>query len=132
MSSGKLVAFVADDDDDARALVVNTARRAGFRVEEASDGEALLLAVRKARDAGEHVAVVISDIGMPNVDGIEAAGELLKLEPTLDIVLMTAFGDQHTLAAARAIGVKWILRKPFALSSLAELIKRLGARSSAT
>jgi CheY-like chemotaxis protein len=121
---GQAFAVVADDDDDARALVVALVRRRGFHVIEAKDGADLLREVSALLDRNERVELVISDIGMPSCDGIEAAEQLLQREPSLFLILMTAFGDQATVRRAREAGARHVLRKPFALATLEQLLPK--------
>jgi two-component system response regulator FlrC len=73
------------------------------------------------------VTLVVSDIGMPECDGIAATRQLLRSRPELTIVLMTAFGDQATFKRAMASGAQHVLRKPFSLAVLKTLI--VGLRS---
>lgn len=119
------VTVVADDDDDARALVANLLRQLGLKVCEVSDGAQLLARVHQLGGGDEEVTLVVSDIGMPECDGISATQQLLGSYPTLTVVLMTAFGDQATFKRARASGAQHVLRKPFSLSALEALIVRL-------
>lgn len=122
------IAVVADDDEDARGLVAGVARKLGLRVIEASDGIHLLTCVRDVWQHDEKVMLVISDIGMPQCDGIQATQELLRSEPSLPVVLMTAFSDQATVKSAKASGALLVLRKPFSLSALEKVIAEVQAR----
>ncbi len=116
---------MADDDEDARALVSATVRRAGFEVLEAADGRELLEHMRALQASAGRVDVVVSDIGMPNCDGIEATRRLLAKEPSLPVVLVTAFSDDATLEGARLAGAQAILRKPFTPATLTDLLLRI-------
>jgi len=119
------LAVVADDNDDARMLVSSAARRLGFAVREASSGSELLGCVRDAWAHDEKVALVISDIGMPEGDGIDVTRTLLASNPQLHVVLMTAFGDQATVKRAREAGALHVLRKPFSLAALDKVLEEL-------
>jgi CheY-like chemotaxis protein len=116
------LAIVADDNEDARTLVADAARRVGFTVIEAVDGRELVASVRASWARAEDVAVVIADIGMPEIDGIDAIRQLLETEPELIAVIMTAFGDQATVKRARQAGALHVLRKPFPLASLEQVL----------
>jgi CheY-like chemotaxis protein len=122
MGRSTAISVVADDDDDARALVANLLRRLGSNVFEVSDGAQLLARVRALADADAQVNLVISDIGMPECDGIAATQQLLRSDPRLTVVLMTAFADQATVKRAIASGARHVLRKPFSLTALEELV----------
>lgn len=121
------LAVVADDDDDARALVANLLRHLGLQVFEACDGSELIARVHELVGGDEEVTLVISDIGMPECDGIAATHALLRSYPSLTVVLMTAFADQATFKLAMASGAQHVLRKPFSLTALEALIDRLRA-----
>jgi CheY-like chemotaxis protein len=124
MSMSERMIVLAENDDDARALVADTLRRLGFAVLEARDGNELLEHVKRLRDGGRTVALVLSDISMPGCDGIEATRRLIDANPGQRVLLMTAFGDQATLQRATQAGAFAILRKPFSLGSLEELVLR--------
>jgi two-component system response regulator (stage 0 sporulation protein F) len=119
--------LVAENDDDARSLVVSAVRELGFAVVEARDGQELLEHADQLRATQQPIALVLSDIGMPRCDGIEAARSLLSDAPQLRVVLMTAFGDAATLKRAKLVGAKHVLRKPFSLSSLQDVIVAFAA-----
>lgn len=118
-------ALVADDDPDARALVSSALIRAGLSVREASDGRELLeLFDALERHAPTRLRLVLSDIGMPLVDGIEAAQRIQARRPDLLIVLMTGFTDEATLDTAAQSGAARVMSKPVDLSELSILLLR--------
>lgn len=121
MRDGRIV-VVAENDDDARELVAQALQGLGFRVIEASSGEELLLRTYELLDAAHHVSLVISDIGMPGCDGIEATRRLQARAPTLPVILMTAFGDAGVYHRAVQAGARQLLRKPFSLAALQEAV----------
>lgn len=126
MDSSSL-AVVADDDEDARTLVASLLRQLGLQVVEVCDGSELITRVHELIRGDEEVTLVISDIGMPECDGIAATHALLESYPSLTVVLMTAFGDQATFKLAMTSGAQHVLRKPFSLGALEALIERLRA-----
>ena len=106
-------ALVADDDDDMRTLLATTLRRVGFSVLEAADGEQLmdLFSATWEGDPAQRL-VVISDIGMPVKDGIQATRFLRAAAPGLPVILVTAFSDVATMRAAKDAGATSVLLKP--------------------
>jgi CheY-like chemotaxis protein len=106
---------VADDDDDTRLLMASSFRRAGFEVTEASNGNELLESF--AQQTARRV-LVVSDIGMPEMDGIAAATAVRRARAETPILLVTAFGDERTLRSARAAGANTVLLKPLDLPLL--------------
>lgn len=108
-------ALVADDDDDTRGLMASALRRAGFDVHESTNGRDLIDAFAALAPAR---TLVVSDIGMPTCDGIEATIALKKLAPSSPVLLVTAFGDPSTLGNARSAGADEVLRKPIDFEAL--------------
>jgi two-component system response regulator (stage 0 sporulation protein F) len=115
---------VADDDDDCRGLVVDALRRDGFEVFEAKDGEQLIRRVAALRGMGHVVNAVVSDIGMPNCDGLRATRSLRSTSRHLPIVLMTGFGDPELLHDALQAGATALLRKPIRSDELSSTLRK--------
>jgi two-component system OmpR family response regulator len=119
---------VADDDDDARDLVVSALRSAGFEVHEARDGIELLGKVAALRGRGHVVHGVVSDIGMPNCDGLRATRSLRSTSRVLPIVLITGLHDAALRDDALRAGATAILEKPIRTSELTGAIRQALAR----
>jgi CheY-like chemotaxis protein len=116
-------AVVADDDDDNRALFVAALRRVGFTASEARNGNELVACVDALRRQGRHATVVVSDIGMPECDGVEAARRLRLGSLTLPIILVTASTDPHDWSAAAEAGVDALLQKPVKAHELIRAVR---------
>ena len=119
-AAGGTVVLVVDDEPVIRAYVARALTLAGFEVAVAAGGrEALRLVVE------DHVrpAVVVTDIEMPGMTGIELAARLLALRPTLRIVMMT--GDPARADAARGHPsiVDAVLLKPLRSEDLVAAIR---------
>lgn len=112
------LALVADDDDDMRALVSVALLRAGFEVLEVPNGRLLVEAFEALSEGDRARALVISDIGMPEMDGIAATRVLRAQSPGLPILLITAFADRSTCARARAAGATEVSFKPLDLEAV--------------
>jgi CheY-like chemotaxis protein len=98
--------MVADDDQGFRGAVRDFLLDEGFRVAEASDGdEAVVLASELAPD------VVLMDLRMPGMDGIEAARRIKELSPLVQVVMLTALGDPSLKRGAQEAGVYCYLVK---------------------
>jgi CheY-like chemotaxis protein len=104
--------IVIDDNNDLRELMCLILRQAGYDAEGAADGQEGLKAHR-AKPAD----VVITDIFMPNQDGIETIALLRKEFPELKLVVMSGDGklvrDSAYFMTARELGVSAVLPKPF-------------------
>ncbi|MDI9644442.1 MAG: response regulator [Candidatus Verstraetearchaeota archaeon] len=117
--------LVADDSMFMRKLISRTLQAGGFRsIVEAVDGED---AVRKFVEFSPHV--ILMDINMPNKSGIEAAREIMRLDPTSKIIMLTAVDQQWAKEEAARMGVTAFLTKPFKQE---ELVNAVGGALFAT
>jgi CheY-like chemotaxis protein len=107
--------IVADDDEDTRLLMAAALRRGGFAVTEVTNGRDLLTAVFREPPTW---TLIVSDIGMPGIDGVAVTRALRRGRVRAPILLVTAFGDEKTVREALAAGADRILSKPFELSLL--------------
>jgi two-component system, response regulator PdtaR len=115
--------LVAEDETIIRLDLKGMLEAAGFDVcAEARDGEE---AVRLARETEPDV--VLLDVKMPRLDGIEAARQILDDRP-LPIVMVTAYGEQELVSRAVEAGVFGYLVKPFRESDLLPAIETARAR----
>ena len=116
------IAVVADDDEDILTLVSITLRRAGFDVLCARDGEEAVTLVTETRPA-----LVVLDVMMPRLDGLEVTRHLRALRKTMPIVLLTASVQEQHRAEGLAAGADEFMRKPFSPRELLEQVERLVA-----
>jgi two-component system, response regulator PdtaR len=115
--------LVAEDETIIRLDLRAMLERAGFDVcAEARDGEE---AVELARSEGPDVVVL--DVKMPRLDGIEAARRILDERP-VPIVMVTAYGEQELVSRAVEAGVFGYLVKPFRETDLLPAIATARAR----
>jgi two-component system, response regulator, stage 0 sporulation protein F len=112
--------LIVDDDDTVRASLGDALRMDGLRVSEAADGQEAL-----DRLAGDAVDLVLSDVRMPGLDGLELLRRLRERAPAVEVVLMTAYDDPPVLAAAARCGARGFLVKPLDLGNLRDLINQL-------
>ena len=111
--------LLVDDDDDFRGTVARRFVRRGFRVQEASSGaDALALCQRQSFD------VVVLDLMMPGMSGIEALERLKKSQAEVEVVMLTGQGTIETAVQAMKLGAFDYLTKPFPLVELELLIQR--------
>jgi DNA-binding NarL/FixJ family response regulator len=105
---GKIRILIADDHGIVRrGLRLQLEQREEFEVAgEASDGRE---AVRMAEELGP--AVVIMDIAMPNLNGIDAAAQMVKRNPELKVIILSMHSDESYLTRALTAGVKGYLLK---------------------
>ncbi|MGH9842167.1 MAG: sigma-54-dependent transcriptional regulator [Blastocatellia bacterium] len=112
--------LVADDEPSIRLLLETGLSLNGFRVTSVRSGSEALEAAR----AGDFAAV-ISDIFMPDGDGLAFARELRALKPRTPLTLMTAHGSVELAVQAVAEGARDFIAKPFEMAAMADLLKRV-------
>jgi len=100
--------LVVDDDRAMREMLVALFKERGLFVEDASTADAAL-----ARAAEQDFDVVLSDVRMPGLSGVELVGQLRRLRPSTPVVLMTAFGSIDSAVEAMRGGAFDYLTKPF-------------------
>src|SRR5690606_20569188 len=89
MATGKIL--VVDDEANARTALAEILKDEGYSVESAADG---FKALPKLRDCSPNV--VLTDLKMPDMDGLELIGKVRELDPEIGVVIMTAFGAVDT------------------------------------
>lgn len=100
--------LVVDDEESIRDLCARVLTRAGFNVVTVSSGDD---AVRHLREA--LFDLIISDIRMPGLSGLEVLHVAKTSFPGIRVVLITGFGTAETIARARQSGADRVLTKPF-------------------
>jgi CheY-like chemotaxis protein len=118
--------LVADDNEVAQRLCRRVLEKAGHKVLTASDGlEAVALALANPLD------MILMDVAMPGMDGLEAMRQIKAQKPGMAIVIASA----HSMASDRerflAAGADDVLSKPFRLTDLTAVVDRLTANRSA-
>jgi len=111
VTSPRYKVLVVDDEEDVRRLLVNFLSQQGHQCLQAMDGaDALDKVVGNGFDA------IITDIAMPNMDGIALTKELMKHSPKLPIMVMTGHDNEFSSVAAMASGAREFIKKPFSLT----------------
>jgi PAS domain S-box-containing protein len=117
----ELILFV-DDEPDIANVVKKKMEGAGYRVVSATSPVDALDLFRRRPDDFD---VVVTDFNMPGMTGKELALELLKIRPDLPIVLCTGLEEIITPEAARSLGIREYVLKPFRIHELASTIRRV-------
>ncbi len=116
--------LVVDDEVELRTLLRKVLTRRGHDVIEAENGSAAISMVEQ----GENPDLIITDIFMPDTDGIEVLRHLRAKFPELKIVVMSGGGNRVSrgyLPAATALGANHVIEKPFDPSSVGDQIEDL-------
>jgi two-component system, NtrC family, response regulator HydG len=115
----KMRALVVDDVIDVAQTVADELGAAGFETEIASNGATAL-----DRFASEPADVVVTDLRMNNVDGLDVLRGIKRTDPSVPVLVMTAFGDIDSAVEAMQSGAFHYLTKPFAMETLLSLVER--------
>ena len=112
--------LLAEDDDDMRRFLVKALQRAGYDVADFDNGASAYERLRE-----EPFSLLLTDIVMPEMDGIELARRATEIDPDLKVMFITGFAavalnpDNHAPKDAK------ILSKPFHLRDLVDQVERL-------
>ena len=115
----RMRALVVDDVVDMAETVANELTAAGFDAEVAGSGTAAL-----QRFADEPADVVVTDLRMKNVDGLDVLSGIKRLDASVPVVIMTAFGGIESAVEAMRRGAYDYVTKPFELETLRSLVER--------
>jgi DNA-binding response OmpR family regulator len=119
--------LVVDDDPTVSDVVRCYLERDGCRVRLAADGADALAAV-----ADEQPDLVVLDIMMPGIDGLEVCRRLRQRVPDLPVIMLTALGDEADRVSGLEIGADDYVSKPFSPRELALRIRSVLRRSAPT
>jgi len=119
------VVFVVDDDDAVRESLAMSLKLAGHQVESFASAAAFL-----ASGAPNRSGCLVTDIRMPDMDGIELQEELRKRNCSLPVIVITGHGDVPLAVRAMKAGAGDFLEKPFARDALLTAVRRALERNA--
>jgi len=105
-------ALVIDDETMVRSTLTDVLEACGYAADAAESGEAAL-----ARFAAGRYRVVLTDLLMPGMSGLEVVAGVRRVDPGVPVILLTGLGNTSATAAARGDGVL-VLSKPPSLAKL--------------
>jgi len=111
--------LVIDDNDDVRSIVTTVLRSFGFAVREAAGGDAAIPMV-----LAEKPDLIISDVRMPGMDGLELLSAIRELQSTaaIPVILMTGSASHDDFRRSMVNGADDYLQKPFTPDELIEAV----------
>jgi two-component system cell cycle response regulator CpdR len=112
--------LLAEDDGDMRRFLVRALSNAGYEVASFDNGKSAYERLRE-----EPFELLLTDIVMPEMDGIELARRATEIDPDLKVMFITGFVAVALNAAAQAPKEAKILSKPFHLRDLVNEVDRL-------
>jgi CheY-like chemotaxis protein len=110
------VILIVDDERDIRTLVRSLAERAGYEVVEAANGEEALRILHQYVPGPE---LMLTDIVMPGMSGLELAAHAHHLQPSMPVIFMSGFASQYEEELSGSV----CLRKPFRVPELLAAIQ---------
>jgi len=124
--------LLADDEDAARQITQETLETFGYRVLLAADGEEALSLYRQR---SHEIAVLVTDMMMPNMDGLKLIETVRQSNPQLPIIAVSGLPTLHHRSRASLLGVQRFLAKPFLaeglLQALHEVLRSEGTKQEA-
>jgi len=121
---GQRILYI-DDEDALVTLARRLLERLGYRVAGFSIPEAALAAFEAAPYEFD---LVLSDLSMPGMSGIDVARRVLEIRPDIPVLLASGYVRNEDVEVARSIGVREIIWKPATINEMGELLKRVLAK----
>src|SRR5690349_21812406 len=118
--------LLVDDEDSIQTLLTYPLERDGYRVVQARDGEEAL-----SRFAQEQVDLVVLDVMLPKLDGLEVC-KRLRGESAVPIIMLTARGDELDKVLGLELGADDYITKPFSIREFRSRVRALLRRASAS
>ncbi len=119
--------LIVDDEENARLGLSKLLAQEGYEVESVANGlEALEFLGQKK------VNLVISDINMPQMNGLAFLRELNRHHPDMQVIMITAYGGVESYLEAMNLGAFEYIHKPVKLEELKSVMKKIFARHQVT
>ncbi|MGB1657737.1 MAG: response regulator [Longimicrobiales bacterium] len=120
--------LIVEDSDQLRNGLERALTQAGYDVVTAENGGRAIAIFESSDPTSPGVDLVVTDINMPETDGIELILSLRERQPALPVLAISGGGlvpKEHLLEDAHALGATEVLEKPFLLPVFVEAIERL-------
>ncbi len=112
--------LLAEDDDDMRRFLVKALERAGYQVSDFDNGASAYERLRE-----EPFSLLLTDIVMPEMDGIELARRATEIDPDLKVMFITCFAAVALNPDSKAPKDAKVLSKPFHLRDLVNEVEKM-------
>ena len=111
--------LVVEDDPNLREAIVDSLMLKGHEVQECGNGVEAVKVIAQST-----LVIILTDIKMPEMDGLQLLAHVKKNQPWLPIILMTAYGDVGQAVKAMQLGANDYLMKPFEVQELLTLLNK--------
>lgn len=116
--------MIIDDSPTIRTSVELALKGHGFHVKQAENGQDALSKIEEIKDEGDEVALCISDVNMPVMDGLEFIVEFRKTDKFTPVVVLTTEREREIILRGRNSGASGWIIKPFEADDLINVVKR--------
>ena len=123
MANEAIRVLLVEDDDDNRELMGEVLEAAGFVVSSAASGDEALRLLSEVP-----IDVVVTDIGMPGMGGLELARAAKGIVPQVPVVVVTGWAEREDIARARGREVDAVLVKPVDPDALTDAVGEVAAQ----
>jgi signal transduction histidine kinase len=117
LRSHEATILVVDDDKDVRELAVSCLESLGYHVRKADGGRAAIDVISE----GSPIDLILIDVAMPEVNGVQAIKAILRLRPSIAFLYMTGYVGRTALDPSE----QRVLKKPFTIAELAEKVEEV-------
>jgi len=118
-ADGYVRILVVDDEEIIRNLLYDVLSNTGYKVKTAKDGQEAISQIEK-----EPFEIVITDFKMPGMNGIELLQHILKINPDICVLIITAYSAVESAVSAMKLGAYDYICKPFELEEMKVVIEK--------
>jgi DNA-binding NtrC family response regulator len=120
LAKGAARILVVDDEENARIALTRLLAKEGFLVDSVANGFEALNYLRQ-----QTVNIIVTDINMPEMDGISFLRELNKNFPKTNVIMITAYGGVESYLEAMNLGAFEYINKPVKIDELKLILKKV-------
>jgi DNA-binding NtrC family response regulator len=121
----KFEVLIVDDDPSIRKRCVQLLHKKGYSVEGISSGDVALRIVKS-----RHIGLVVADIRMPGLNGIELLEKIKEINPDTEVIMITGYGTVESAVKAIKLGAYDYLTKPFDMDKLLKVVENVATKFS--
>ena len=115
--------LIAEDDSDLNDSITAALTREGYRCISCLDPVKALEAARR-----EDIDLLLTDLKMPNIDGVELANRFNSLQPDARVIMMTGYSTMSTVIEGLRMGIDSYILKPFRMDVLHKTVHDVAGR----
>lgn len=117
--------LVVDDEHSFRSTLYLILSSRGYRVSQAANGREGMELLREMHQAGSAPDLVLTDLKMPEMDGLEFMETIQRENIPVQVAVATGYGDRDMVRKLELMGCSWILNKPFDADELFLLLNEI-------